>query len=111
MSHRLLLAGSLLGALGLPCLAQDVHGVTQRSALRFELGPRTQLLLQPPQRLAGLPEQSRASESGLGVELKLRPASSSRDLQQLLRLQLSQRSALQFRPRSGGLVISYREQF
>lgn len=108
MSHRLLLAGSLLGALGLPCAAQDVHGVAQRSALRFELGPRTQLLVQPPQRLA---EQPRASESGLGVELKLRPARTSRDLQQLLRLQLSQRSALQFRPRSGGLTISYREQF
>jgi hypothetical protein len=112
----LLLAAMLLGV-GVPCSAQDVNGLSQRPALRFELGPRTQLLLQPPQRVATSAsalalDPPRASESGVGIELKLRPAgSSSRELKQLLRLQLSQRSALQFRPRSGGLAITYREQF
>ena len=101
----------------LPCSAQDVNALSQRSALRFELGSRTQLLVQPPQRLANSSaalalEEPRVSEAGVGVELKLRPASRSpRELKQLLRLQLSQRSALQFRPRSGGLAITYREEF
>jgi hypothetical protein len=110
------LAAMLAVAVGMPCSAQDVNALAQRPSLRFDLGSRTQLLVQPPQRLAGgayglALEPSRVSETGVGLELKLRPASNSRDLKQLLRLQLSQRSALQFRPRSGGLAITYREQF
>jgi hypothetical protein len=105
---------SLSCSLTLPCAAQDVASLAQHSTLQFELNPRARLLVQPPQRAALAPvalQPSRATESGVGLEFKLRPASSSRDLQQLLRLQLSQRSALQFRPRGGGLAVTYREQF
>jgi hypothetical protein len=113
MIARLLGAACLCG-IALPSVAQEVAQLSQRPSLAFELGPRTRLLLQPPQRNALTPAEAgsplqRASESGVGLELKLRPA--RRTPQQLLRLQLSQRSALQFRPRSGGLAISYREQF
>jgi hypothetical protein len=115
--RAVLLLAALLSGAALPCGAQDVHGLAQRSSLHIELGPRARLLLQPPQRFAAETsplalDQARASESGVGVEFKLRPASRSpRDLKQMLRVQLSQRSALQFRPRSGGLAITYREQF
>jgi hypothetical protein len=117
MKRPALLAALLGLAVGMPCSAQDVYALSQRPSLRFDLGSRTQLLVQPPQRLPGgayglALEPSRVSETAVGLELKLRPAgNASRDLKQLLRLQLSQRSALQFRPRSGGLAITYREQF
>lgn len=109
----------LLCGAALPCGAQEVGALADRPSLRFDVGSRTRLLVQPPQRLGSaspaaalaLEQQARVNESGVGLEFKLRPARGSRDLKQLLRLQLTQRSALQFRPRSGGLALTYREEF
>jgi hypothetical protein len=45
------------------------------------------------------------------VGLEFRSRSGARDLRNLLRVQLTSDSSLQFKPRSGGLAVSWRSEF
>lgn len=49
------------------------------------------------------------TQSSLGLEFRRK--SSSQSAKDLLRVQLTSDSALNFRPRSGGMVVTYRSQF
>lgn len=55
----------------------------------------------------GLTQQR--SEQRVGLEFRNR--SGTRELRNLLRVQLTSDSTLQFRPRSGGLAVSWRSEF
>lgn len=94
-------------------------GTTQVFALRAALSPRTQILyetdatrreagdLDPPFEPFGAVQGTR-----LAVEFKLQPAAPLKSLRDgLLRMQVSGSSSLQFKPRSGGLFVSYRATF
>ncbi len=111
----------LLCTLMLPCavtaqgvgLPRSAMTAAELPALRVDVSERARLVVQPPQRMAFAgavgPESSPATEAGVGVEFKL--ATADRVPRHLLRVQLSSRSALQLRPRSRGLAVTYREQF
>jgi hypothetical protein len=120
---------ALCGMLALPAHAQSlkaramasVVGVQPLDAqgLRFDnpvigvpLTPRTRLIYEPR------PVHPWSDNNGLtqprpeqrvGFEFKSR--SGARDLRNLLRLQLTSDSSLQFKPRSGGLAVSWRSEF
>lgn len=115
-------AGACLVAAS-PCLAQNALAEptpTVRSlqfgnpTLGLPLSSRARLVYEPrpsrpwaessPAALAGAP-----AEDKLGLEFKTVSATSG--AKNLLRVQLSASSALQFRPRGGGLNVSYRAQF
>jgi len=83
-------------------------------ALRLPLSRRAQLVVQtrPWQPVDALTAQTlpaTAQQPSLGLEFKAkRPTDGALSL---LRVQLSGESVLQFRPRGGGLAVSYRSQF
>lgn len=81
--------------------------------LGLQVGPRTRLLYgQETNSARFLPDLARQREEAANtVGLELRTSKPGRDLRQLLRVQLSSSSALHFRPRRSGLVVSYRAQF
>lgn len=102
-------------SLGMP----SPRGPTQVFALRAVLSPSTQILyetdttrrepddLAPPFEPFGAVQGAR-----LAVEFKLQPAQPLKALRDgLLRMQMSGSSSLQFKPRSGGLFVSYRATF
>jgi hypothetical protein len=83
-----------------------------RPVLTLALSERTTLVFQPPERrpwgdYPGLaPEPPRQA---LGLEFKAaRPSGLP---PHVLRVQLSSKETLQFRPRGGGLAVTYRAQF
>lgn len=80
--------------------------------LRLVLTPRTTMVYEPrrlanPLPLAG--DGQREAPPSLGLEFRSPP--SQHGPRSILRVQLSGDAALQFRPRRGGLAISYRTQF
>lgn len=83
-----------------------------RPALTLALSERTTLVFQPPERrpwgeYPGLaPEPARQA---FGLEFKAARASGLPP--HVLRVQLSSKETLQFRPRGGGLAVTYRAQF
>jgi hypothetical protein len=83
-----------------------------RPVLQLDLSPRTRLVYQPAERRPwgeqpGLAPQQ--PQSSLGLEFKSKKPGSG--LRHALRVQLSSKESLQFRPRGGGLVVTYRAQF
>ena len=76
------------------------------------LSERTRLIYEPkPVRPwadnNGLTQQR--SEQRVGLEIRNR--SGTRELRNLLRVQLTSDSTLQFKPRSGGMAVSWRSEF
>jgi hypothetical protein len=91
--------------------ASDAGGQT---TLRLDVSPHAHVFYEPkPWRagdpspeLAGVPQQ-RAS---LGLAFKSAPSGAS-GARSLLRVQLSGDSMLHFRPRGGGMTVTYKSQF
>jgi hypothetical protein len=83
-----------------------------RPVLTLHLSERTTLIFQPPERRPwgehpGLAPQP--APQALGLEFKAaRPSGLP---PHVLRVQLSSNESLQFRPRGGGLAVTYRAQF
>lgn len=81
------------------------------AALRLPLAEHAQMVYQPrPWQQPDTPTASLpASRASLGLEFKaVRPTDGAASV---LRVQLAGDSVLQFRPRGGGLSITYRSQF
>lgn len=80
-------------------------------ALRLELGDRARLQVAPrPDRQAWVPQDVGRPQqtAALGLEFASAPSDGP---QRLLRVQLSGDSMLNFRPRGGGLSVTYRSKF
>ncbi|HVK32410.1 MAG TPA: hypothetical protein VM845_07865 [Burkholderiaceae bacterium] len=117
-----MLTGLMAAGLALGVFAQEAdppHGAVwsspnrfDRPVLRLNLSARTRLIYQPAEQrpwgqypgLAPEPQQP-----ALGVEFKSSKPGSG--LRQVLRVQLSSQESLQFRPRKGGMAVTYRAQF
>lgn len=80
---------------------------------RVALTLNTQLVQQPPswQPRAGNPDPQALATAQASLGLEFRRNSGSQSARDLLKIQLTSGSALNFRPRSGGLVVTYRAQF
>lgn len=108
----LLLCLLLLGG-ARPCgAAPDAPSPLPGKQLRLALGPRTSVVyeprpLPPRQPLAVQPGDAAPS---VGLEFQAPPGHASGP-RSLLRVQLSADAAVQFRPRRGGLAVSYRAEF
>ncbi|HLL18926.1 MAG TPA: hypothetical protein VK439_09090 [Rubrivivax sp.] len=110
------LVGSSLVACG-SCLAEglaDLQSVWQPDAQqRVALSLKSQVVHQPLtwQPRGGNPElhTNPSTQSSLGLEFRRK--SSSQSAKDLLKVQLTADSALNFRPRGGGMVVTYRSQF
>lgn len=108
----LLLALVLLSAAAPSGAAPDAPSPLPGKQLRLALGPRTSVVyeprpLPPQQPLAVQPGDAAPS---VGLEFKAPPGHASGP-RGLLRVQLSADAAVQFRPRRGGLAVSYRAVF
>lgn len=117
-AHRLFqaaaapLLAALLTVTGPCAAAPDAPSPLPGLQLRLALGSRTSMVyeprpLPPNQPLAVQPATAAPS---IGLEFKGAPSHAAGP-QSLLRVQLSADTALQFRPRRGGLAVSYRAQF
>jgi hypothetical protein len=85
----------------------------ERPVLLLPLSARSHLVFQPPESrrwdtLPGLSPEPRRSSVGFEFEAGRRGSAWPR---QVLRVQLSSQEWVQFRPRGGGLMISYRAHF
>jgi hypothetical protein len=83
-----------------------------RPVLRLNLSARTRLVFQPAEQRPWGPYPGLAPEPqqpALGLEFKSSKPGSG--LRHALRVQLSSKESLQFRPRGGGLAVTYRAQF
>lgn len=85
----------------------------RQGELRVGLTPRTQLIYEPKpwQPATPLPTDYtvRRPQQSLGLEFKA--ARKDQSVKSLLRVQLSGDSVLQFRPRGGGMTVTYKSQF
>jgi len=106
--------------LGLPQACLSTPDATRLSAppalpavqLRLALTPRTAMVYEPRRLASPLPlatDGQAAAPPSLGLEFRSPPSHSG--TRAVLRVQLSGDAALQFRPRKGGLAVSYRSQF
>jgi hypothetical protein len=112
MYRTLAIATTVCGCWLGDAAAQMGTGEFDRPVLRVDLTPRTRLVVQPAEQrpwhdAAALYGERR--EAGVGLEFK---TSRKKGLPpNLLRVQMTSNSTLQFRPRGGGLAVTYREQF
>jgi hypothetical protein len=111
----LLCAALAAGAAG-PAQAQPVPwsapNAFDRPVLTLVLSERTTLVFQPPERRPWGEYPGLAPEpvpQAFGLEFKAARASGLPP--HVLRVQLSSKESLQFRPRGGGLAVTYRAQF
>lgn len=85
----------------------------RQGELKLGLTQRTQLVYEPRpwQPATPLPTDYtvRRPQPSLGLEFK--SASKDQSVKSLLRVQLSGDSVLQFRPRGGGMTVTYKSQF
>lgn len=85
----------------------------RQGALRMGLNQRTQIVYEPRpwQPATPLPTDYavRRPQPSLGLEFKT--ASRNEAARSLLRVQLSGDSVLQFKPRGGGMTVTYKSQF
>lgn len=91
-----------------PTLAASMRG--EVPALQLAVAPRARLFYEPKPELPWQAASPLAPppEHRLGLEFRSGESHSPRHL---LRLQMSATSALHFRPRGGGLAVSWRSQF
>jgi hypothetical protein len=80
--------------------------------LRLVLGSRTAMVYEPRSPAPPLPLAGQQGQAAPSIGLEFRtPPSHANGPRGLLRVQLSSDAALQFRPRRGGLAVSYRADF
>ena len=97
-----------------PALARPQADAVEPPTLRVPVTSNAQLVFQPrpwqtTDALTAASLQVPIQQTRLGLEFKAtRPTDGARSW---LRVQLSGDSVLQFRPRGGGLVVTYRSQF
>ena len=115
-AQRLLVASSLFacGACLGEGLADPQHNAWQAEARqRVAVTVKTEVVHQPLtwQPRGGNPElhANPSTQSTLGLEFRRK--SSTQSAKDLLKVQLTADSALNFRPRGGGMVVTYRSQF
>ena len=83
-----------------------------QAQLRLVLTPRTTMVYEPRRLASPLAMAADGQvEAPPSVGLEFRSPPSHTGARAVLRVQLSGNAALQFRPRKGGLAISYRNQF
>lgn len=94
-------------------VAQTAPSTLPGPQLKLALGRSASMVYEPRRLPAAQPladPQAGAAAPSLGLEFRSPPA--QRDgLRSVLRVQLSSDAALQFRPRRGGLAVSYRAEF
>lgn len=81
--------------------------------LQLELTPQTRVTYQPkpwtPAQV--LPQDMGRAPAQAALSLEFAGRSATRDVKSLLRVQLSADSVLNFRPRGGGLTVTYKSSF
>lgn len=99
------IAALLLVAASAPAFAAE--------PLRLDLGSQTRLVYEPKpwSPTHALPQDAGRAPPQAMLGLEFAGRSATRDVKSLLRVQLSADSMLNFRPRGGGLHVTYRSTF
>lgn len=111
----------IAGALGLAAAAECQAQVLANPQSAWQPSPQqrvaltlnTQVVQQPLslQPRGGNPELQAIPTTQASLGLEFRRKSSSQSAKDLLKVQLTADSALNFKPRGGGMVVTYRSQF